>query len=72
MFDLFDKDGDGTITIHELGTVMREMDEYPTQAELQAIIDEIDADGQFKIFNIIRGSGRVFQGISYEKRGVPV
>ena len=42
---LFDQNGDETITIKELGTVMRAMGQYPTEAELRAIISEIDADG---------------------------
>ncbi|KNZ60324.1 calmodulin [Puccinia sorghi] len=38
-FSLFDKDGDGTITTKELGTVMRSLGQNPTEAEL------VDADG---------------------------
>ncbi|XP_031646296.1 calmodulin-alpha-like [Oncorhynchus kisutch] len=37
-FSLFDKDGDGTITTKELG-------QNPTEAELQDMINEVDADG---------------------------
>ena len=44
-FSLFDKDGDGTITTKELGTVMRLLGRTPTEAELQDIINDVDADG---------------------------
>ena len=44
-FALFDKNGDGTITVFELGTVMKSLGTNPTDSELQDMINEVDADG---------------------------
>jgi calmodulin len=44
-FSLFDKNGDGTISSAELGTVMRSLGQNPTESELQDMINEIDVDG---------------------------
>uniref|UniRef100_A0A8C9PU37 EF-hand domain-containing protein n=1 Tax=Spermophilus dauricus TaxID=99837 RepID=A0A8C9PU37_SPEDA len=44
-FPLFDKDGNGTITTKELATVMWSLGQNPTEAELQDMINEVDADG---------------------------
>ncbi|KAL8187775.1 UNVERIFIED_CONTAM: hypothetical protein K2H54_055739 [Gekko kuhli] len=44
-FSLFDKDSDGTITTKEFDTVMCSRRQNPTEAELQDMINEVDADG---------------------------
>ena len=44
-FSLFDKDGDGIITVKDLGTVMQSLGEHLTEAELQDLIDKVDAHG---------------------------
>ena len=44
-----DKGGDGTITMRELGTVMRSLGEYPTDSELQDMMDSLVQDGSGKI-----------------------
>jgi len=44
-FSLFDKDGDGTITTTELGTVMKSLGQQPSEDELHDMINEVDADG---------------------------
>ena len=43
-FSLFDEYGDGKITAKELGIVMQSLGQKPTKAELQEMIDEVDAD----------------------------
>ena len=43
-FSVLDKNGDGLITREELGTVMRSLGQNPTDADLQDIINEVDAD----------------------------
>ncbi|KAL3873878.1 hypothetical protein ACJMK2_036961, partial [Sinanodonta woodiana] len=44
-FSLFDKDGDGTISTKELGTVMRSLGQNPSAEQLENIIIEVDVDG---------------------------
>ena len=44
-FALFDLDVDGTISTHELGTVMRSLGEIPTEKELQDMVTSVDHDG---------------------------
>ena len=46
-FRLFDKDGDGSITTDELGTVMRNLGQFPSSDELNLMLKEIDIDGSY-------------------------
>lgn len=45
-FRLFDKDGDGSITKEELGSVMRSLGQFARVEELQEMLQEIDIDGK--------------------------
>ncbi|XP_042464040.1 calmodulin-like [Zingiber officinale] len=44
-FCLFDRDGDGRITLEELGAVIKSLGQSPSEEELREMIQEIDADG---------------------------
>lgn len=44
-FDLLDKDGNGSLHTEELGNAMHFWGQEPTSANLQALINEYDADG---------------------------
>jgi len=44
-FIMYDKDGDGTVSTKELGAVMRSLGTNPDPEELEAMVDEADADG---------------------------
>ena len=43
-FGLFDRDGDGTVTTQELGAVMKNLGQNPTDSMLKSMIAEVDAD----------------------------
>ena len=59
VFELYDQDGDKTITVNDLGTCMRALGQHPTEAELKAIIAEIDADGTYhRDFHRLRKSSQ--------------
>ena len=48
-FQLIDKEGRGAIDIDELAEVMKSLGQNPTRSELQAMIDEVDEDGEGEI-----------------------
>ncbi|XP_033736484.1 neo-calmodulin-like isoform X1 [Pecten maximus] len=43
-FKLFDRDGDGTVDVDELGTVMKSLGQEPTEQEVRDMINEVDND----------------------------
>ena len=45
IFNLFDVDGDESITCEELGVVLRSMGQNPSDQELKEMINEMDEDG---------------------------
>ena len=52
-FRLFDKDGDGSISTDELGTVMRNLGQFPNADELNMMLKEIDIDGGYLSTNFL-------------------
>jgi len=44
-FSFFDWSGSGTITSKELSTILRQIGQTPTEAEITDMINEVDADG---------------------------
>ncbi|TNV75245.1 hypothetical protein FGO68_gene10885 [Halteria grandinella] len=48
-FKMFDSEGRGTITVRELGVVMRQLGVNPTDEELQEMIQEVDESGEGEI-----------------------
>lgn len=44
-FEIFDRDKDGKISKKELGTIMRNLGQTPTEVELTEMINEVDIDG---------------------------
>ena len=46
-FSLFDKEGDGSISLKELGTVLRALGQHPTEADLNDLIGNLEVEGQY-------------------------
>lgn len=49
VFELFDRDAEGTIKTTDVGTVLRALGRNPSEAELRTLIREIDSEGNGKI-----------------------
>jgi calmodulin len=45
VFNIFDKDGDGRVTVKELGTIMRALGHHPAAAELEVMVADVDTEG---------------------------
>ena len=57
-FSLFDLDGDGQITVTEMGDVMRSLGQYPTEDELEAMFSVYDENANGTIdFDEVSGCG---------------
>lgn len=55
IFNLFDVDGDESITFEELGVVLRSMGQNPTEQELIEMISEMDEDDSGTVdFEVIK------------------
>jgi hypothetical protein len=47
-FSLFDKEGDGSISLKELGTVLRALGQHPTEADLSDLVGSLEVEGECK------------------------
>ena len=47
-FHMFDQNGDGKITLTELGNVMRTLGQNPSESDLKQMIRELDSDSKCK------------------------
>ncbi|XP_045186893.1 neo-calmodulin-like [Mercenaria mercenaria] len=48
-FSLFDKEGDGSISLKELGTVLRALGQHPTEADLNDLVGNLEVEGHMTI-----------------------
>ena len=66
-FQLFDKDGGGTISTKELKQVFEALGQHPSDEDVQGMISEVDQDGMYSSVLILDGEN--ISGISHlEKR----
>uniref|UniRef100_F1LFW9 Calmodulin-2/3/5 n=1 Tax=Ascaris suum TaxID=6253 RepID=F1LFW9_ASCSU len=74
-FSVFDRDGDGRITVDELGAVMDSLGEHPSESELRRMISEFDEDGNGTIemdefLRLMARKARKTEAEEYELRRV--
>ena len=49
-YDVFDDNGDGRLSVSELGDVLRSLNLNPTKVEIQEIMEKADIDGIVNLF----------------------
>lgn len=48
-FSLFDKEGDGTISVKEIPTVTRALGQHPTEEQMRELVSALEAEGHATI-----------------------
>ena len=68
-FALYEKEEDGKISPKDLGIVMRSLGQNPTEAELQEIINEIDAErkGTVEFFEFVNIMEKKIENVEDEE-----
>ena len=68
-FALYEKEEDGKISPKDLGIVMRSLGQNPTEAELQEIINEIDAErkGAVEFFEFVNIMEKKIENVEDEE-----
>ena len=68
IFNLFDVDGDESITCQELGVVLRSMGQNPSDQELKEMINEMDEDGSGTVdFEVVLDIARVYHYFCFQE-----
>ena len=53
-FSLFDKEGNGTIAMKELGTALRALGQHPTEAQVADWIATFEAEGMYALICVMQ------------------